>query len=109
MAKIDKIKELIGYLKVLFGILVAIDISIIGWLFKNQSYLSQFKILLSVSAIIITTIGIIIINKKILQKIDELEDIQMDTLVILSAIFAIMGIAYAIYETLTHDSKIKHS
>ena len=33
----------------------------------------------------------------------------MDTLVILSAIFAIMGIAYAIYETLTHDSKIKHS
>lgn len=75
MAKIDKIKELIGYLKVLFGILVAIDISIIGWLFKNQSHLSQFKILLSVSAIIITTIGIIIINKKILQKIDELEDI----------------------------------
>ena len=41
MAKIDEIKEFIGYLKVVFGILVAIDISIIGWLFKNEESLSN--------------------------------------------------------------------
>ncbi|BCD61830.1 hypothetical protein NitYY0826_C0693 [Nitratiruptor sp. YY08-26] len=41
MARIDKIKEFIGYLKVILGILVAIDISIIAWLFKNQEHLNQ--------------------------------------------------------------------
>jgi len=73
MAKIDKVKEFIGYLKVSFGILIAIDISIIGWLFKNEDQLSKVKIMLSIITIIITTIGIIVVNRKILQKIDELE------------------------------------
>jgi len=73
MAKIDKVKEFIGYLKVSFGILIAIEISIIGWLFKNEDQLSKVKIMLSIITIIITTIGIIVVNRKILQKIDELE------------------------------------
>ena len=75
MAKIDKIKELIGYLKVAFGILVAVDISIIGWLFKNEEYLSASKVILSAVAIIITTIGVIVVNRKILKEIDKLEEL----------------------------------
>jgi len=75
MAKLDKVKELIGYLKVLFGILVAIDIAIIGWLFRNDKELSEIKITLSIAAIIVTTIAIVIINRKILQKINELEEL----------------------------------
>ncbi len=75
MAKIDEIKEFIGYLKVVFGILVAIDISIIGWLFKNEDSLSNIKIILSSIVVIITTISIVMINKKILNKIDELEEL----------------------------------
>ena len=75
MAKIDEIKEFIGYLKVVFGILVAVDISIIGWLFKNEGSLSNIKIILSSIVVIITTISIVMINKKILNKIDELEEL----------------------------------
>ena len=75
MAKIDKIKELIGYLKVVLGILVAIDVSIIGWLFKNEERLSNTKIVLSSIAVVIATIGVIIVNKKILKEIDKLEEL----------------------------------
>jgi hypothetical protein len=64
MAKIDRIKEFIGYLKVVFGILVAIDVSVIGWVFKNQDILTLPKVLLSIIAIVVTTVGIIVVNKK---------------------------------------------
>ena len=75
MAKIDKIKELIGYLKVVLGILIAIDVSIVGWLFKNEENLSNLKIALSSFAVIIVTLGAIIVNKKILYEIDKLEEL----------------------------------
>ncbi len=35
MAKIDKVKEQVGWLKVVFGLLVAITTSLIGWLFLH--------------------------------------------------------------------------
>ena len=35
MPKVDKLKEEIGWLKVVFAILVAIDISLVGWLAQN--------------------------------------------------------------------------
>ena len=75
VAKIDKIKELIGYLKVVLGILIAIDVSIVGWLFKNEEHLSNLKIALSSFAVIIVTLGAIIVNKKILKEIDKLEEL----------------------------------
>ncbi len=35
MSEIDKIKEEIGWLKVVFGLLIAIDVSVIGWAVQN--------------------------------------------------------------------------
>ena len=74
MAKIDKIKEEISFLKMIFGILVAIDISIIGWLFSHQSH-NTANTILAIVAIFSATIGIVAVNKKILQKIDQLEEL----------------------------------
>ncbi|MDQ7068924.1 MAG: hypothetical protein Q9M40_13695 [Sulfurimonas sp.] len=34
MAKIDEIKESIGYLKVVFSIMIAVDVSLVAWLYK---------------------------------------------------------------------------
>ena len=56
--------------------MVAIDVSVIGWVFKNQDILTLPKVLLSIIAIVVTTVGIIVVNKKILQMIDELEELQ---------------------------------
>ncbi len=75
MAKIDKIKEQIGWLKVLFGLLFATDISLIAYLFNKIETLSFLKIILVLIGLILVTIAIRIINKKAMNKIDELEDI----------------------------------
>ena len=37
MSKIDRVKEVIGWLKVAFGALIAIDVSMIAWLAQNFS------------------------------------------------------------------------
>ncbi len=35
MAKLDEVKEFIGFLKVIFVTLIAIDTSLIAWIFKG--------------------------------------------------------------------------
>ena len=75
MAKIDKIKEFIGFLKVAFGILVAIDVSMIGWLFKNATTASTMQIVLVTIATFVVGASVIVVNRAILKKIDELEDL----------------------------------
>jgi hypothetical protein len=37
MSKTDKLKEEIGWLKVVFAILVATDISLVAWLVQNYN------------------------------------------------------------------------
>lgn len=77
MAKIDKIKEQIGWLKIVFGVLVAIDISILGWLTNNYNKedISLIKIFIGLILVAIVTISIVITNKKAMKKIDELEEL----------------------------------
>ncbi len=77
MAKIDKIKEQIGWLKVIFGVLVAIDISLVGWLANSydKSDIATVKIYLCLFAIILISIGIVFTNKKALSNIDELGEL----------------------------------
>ena len=75
MGKLDRAKEFIGYLKVVFGILVAIDVSITAWLFKHVETLETAKLVFSLLAVVAVTVAIVIVNRKILTKIDELEDL----------------------------------
>lgn len=75
MSKTEKIKEQIGYLKVVFSLLIAIDVSIIAWLFKNSEAISNTKTVISLIVAILVAVAIIVINKKILKSIDELEEL----------------------------------
>jgi hypothetical protein len=75
VGKIDRAKEFIGYLKVVFGILIAVDVSIIDNRFQNTNYVSNLKILIVSIVAVCLIFSIIVINKKILNKIDELEDL----------------------------------
>jgi len=75
MGKIDKIKESIGWLKVVFAILVATDISLIAWLFNNYDDISIVKSIMSTFIMIVISIAIIVVNRKAMLKIDELEDL----------------------------------
>ena len=75
MSKIEKIKEQIGWLKVMFGLLFATDMSLVAYLFTKVSLLSPIKIILVLSALILTTFAIVFINKKAMEKIDSLEEL----------------------------------
>jgi len=45
MAKLDRLKEEIGWLKVIFSISVAIDISLVGWIVQNYTKSTQLLII----------------------------------------------------------------
>ena len=75
MAKIDKIKEQIGWLKVVFGMLFATDISLIAYLFNKIEVLATVKIFLVLLGLIFTTIAIFIVNKNAMKKIENLEEL----------------------------------
>ncbi len=74
MAKIDEIKEEIGWLKIIFGILTAVDISILGWLAKNYNSSNEILLYIALIVMVISTIGIIVVNKKAYIKIRQLKD-----------------------------------
>jgi len=74
MAKLDSAKEYIGFLKAIFVIIIAIDSSLISWLFKNSSL--NFYSTLVIIGISISSIVIVILFKYILKKIVDLEEIE---------------------------------
>jgi 4-hydroxybenzoate polyprenyltransferase len=74
MARVDRIKEEIGWLKVPFGPLAVVDASLLGWL--AQSYTKANLILLaaaSIAAIVVTSV-IFQINRIAYRRIDDLEE-----------------------------------
>ena len=75
MPKIDKIKEQIGWLKVVFGLLFATDMSMVAYLFNKVSVLSVVQIIIVLFGLILVTLGIIYVNKKAMSKIDSLEEL----------------------------------
>ena len=75
MSKLDKIKEKIGYLKVIFGLMVAVEVSMVGWLFQHADRIDSIKIGIIATAIVLIAVSIVVINRAILQKIDELEEL----------------------------------
>lgn len=75
MSKADKIKEQIGWLKVAFGIVVAVEISIIGWLVGNYEKADMIIVLLAWAILISGAVGIVVINRIAFKKMDELEDL----------------------------------
>ena len=75
MSQIDRIKEELGWLKVAFGISVALDASLIAWLAQN--YETARPVIVFVAAVAALGIGlaVILINRRAFRRMDELEDL----------------------------------
>ena len=74
MGKMDKQKESIGYLKVIFSILVAIDVSLVAWIFKSSILLENKQLIFPSVIVLFITFSLVYVNKIILKKIDQLEE-----------------------------------
>ena len=74
MAKIDRLKEEIGWLKLVFGVLVAIDASLVGWLAQNYANANWVLVVCGVIATAVVTLGVVRINRFAYHRMKELED-----------------------------------
>lgn len=73
MARIDKLKEEIGWLKIIFAILIATDISLIAWLVENYGKVKKLLLIVGLIGALLVTIIIVWIDYTANKKIDELE------------------------------------
>jgi hypothetical protein len=73
MAKIDKEKEYINFLKAIFLTFIAIDSSLIAYLF-NHSHLT-IKTMIVLIVIFIFSVTIVLLFKHIMKRINELEEL----------------------------------
>ena len=75
MAYIDKVKEEIGWLKVIFAISIATDISLIAWLVENFKKEDPFLLLIAGLGALLLMFVIIWINSVTYRKINKLEEL----------------------------------
>jgi len=74
MSKADRFKEEIGWLKVAFGIAVAVAVSLVGWLAQNYETASLIVTIAAVIAVVVVTAVIVFVNHRAYHRIEELED-----------------------------------
>lgn len=75
MSEIDEIKELIGYLKVVFALVLATTIGLISWLVQNYQSAGKLLLYADVLLIVVLVITLIRINQKILSDIKRLKEL----------------------------------
>lgn len=73
MSKTDRIKEEIGWLKIVFAILVATDVSLMAWLAQNYSDLSLVLIVCGFLGVVFVTSVVVWVNHAAIKRFKELE------------------------------------
>jgi len=74
MAELDRVKERIGWLKVVFAVLMATDITLLGWLAQNYNMASDFQSLMAFVAVIVVTAGVVWINRSLSSSLTNWEN-----------------------------------
>ena len=85
LSKSEKIKETLGWMKVVFGILSAIDVSLIAWIANNYDKIdiNVTKIYVASFIAVVIAFSIIFVNKKAIKKLDKLEQLWSKLLLFL--------------------------
>jgi len=74
MARADRIKEEIGWLKLVFGIFLAADVSLIGWLAQNWTKVEGPVLALTVVAIVVLGYVVAWMNSRAYRRFAQLEE-----------------------------------
>ena len=75
MSEVDEIKEFIGYLKVVFALVLATTIGLMSWLVQNYQSAARLLLYSDVVLIVVLVITLILINRKILSDIKRLKEL----------------------------------
>jgi 4-hydroxybenzoate polyprenyltransferase len=74
MSKGDRLKEELGWLKIVFAVLVAVDVSLVGWLAENYQSAAQVLVVCAFGAVIFTTVAVVWVNRAAMRRFEALED-----------------------------------
>lgn len=108
MAQIDKLKEEIGWLKVIFAILIATDISLIARLAQNYMKANPLFLKVGLTIAFLVTLVIVWINNVAYRKIDKLEELyRMDSNFRISdaLVIFLIGIGIVVRKAMHHANK----
>lgn len=74
MARVDRLKEEIGWLKVPFGLLLLIDASLLGWLSQSYDTSSPALVLAAGGATIAVSISLFRMNGIAYRRLRDIEE-----------------------------------
>jgi len=75
MSKVDGIREELGWLKVVFAVLVAIDVSLVAWVAQNYNAANGVLVVVAIVAVATVTAVVVWVNRLAYRKIRELENL----------------------------------
>ena len=75
VSEAESLKEAIGWLKVVFGLLVAIDISLITWLAQNYGKAPTALLMMAWTGTMAATVAIIRVYVTAHRRINDLKDV----------------------------------
>lgn len=73
MSKTDRIKEELGWLKIVFAIFVATDVLLMAWLAQNYSDLSLVLMVSGFLGVVFVTSVVVWVNQTAIKRFKELE------------------------------------
>jgi len=71
----DGLREELGWLKVIFGVLVALDASLVAWVGQNFGGPNRILVGVAILAVGLVTIGVVWVNRLAYRRIRELEQL----------------------------------
>ena len=74
MSKADRLKEEIGWLKVVFAVCVALDASLAAWLAQNYETARPVIVATGFVAALVLAVVVVYVNHRAYRRIEELED-----------------------------------
>jgi len=75
VSKLDRIKEELGWLKVVLAASIAIDVSLIAWLAQNFETASSTLLTLALIGVLAASAGIIVVSHAAYKRIVQLENL----------------------------------
>ena len=72
----EQIKEKLNYYRNIFSILLITEISLISWLCVNYKRINKLWILLTILTLIFISLLVYMLNRKILNKINKLGELE---------------------------------
>ena len=74
MSKAERLKEEIGWLKVVFAVCVALDASLVAWLAQNYAAANPVLVATGCVASVLLAVLVVFVNRRAYRRLEELED-----------------------------------